>query len=115
MLQRRELVTVRGPNCGIPATGSEDYRIQATATLELASPFGLANERLGDLRTTCRGARESAKGQGMSVRGIALLLAGLLLGGCVHTQLEPASEANFSARDKKLLANAPYAKVTIPT
>ncbi len=50
----------------------------------------------------------------MSVRGIALLLAGLLLGGCVHTQLEPASEANLNARDKKLLANAPYAKVNIP-
>jgi lipoprotein-anchoring transpeptidase ErfK/SrfK len=50
----------------------------------------------------------------MSVRGIALLLTGLLLGGCVHTQVEPASEANFSARDKKLLANAPYAKVNIP-
>ena len=106
-----------GPaNCGIPATGSEDYRIQATATLELASPFGLANERLGGLENHLQGrARESAKGQGMSVRGIALLLTGLLLGGCVHTQLEPASEANLSARDKKLLANAPYAKVTIPT
>ena len=50
----------------------------------------------------------------MSVRGIALLLAGLLLGGCVHAQLEPASEANFTARDKKLLANAPYEKVNIP-
>ena len=50
----------------------------------------------------------------MSVRGIALLLAGLLLGGCVHTQLEPASEANFTARDKKLLANAPYEKANIP-
>ena len=50
----------------------------------------------------------------MTVRGIALLLAGLLLGGCVHTQLEPASEANFTARDKKLLANAPYQKANIP-
>jgi lipoprotein-anchoring transpeptidase ErfK/SrfK len=50
----------------------------------------------------------------MTVRGIALLLAGLLLGGCVHTQLEPASEANFTARDKKLLANAPYTKANIP-
>ncbi|MGA7488016.1 MAG: L,D-transpeptidase [Xanthobacteraceae bacterium] len=50
----------------------------------------------------------------MAARGIALLLAGLLLGGCVHTQLEPASEANFTARDKKLLADPPYEKVTIP-
>ena len=51
----------------------------------------------------------------MAGRGIALVLAGLLLGGCVHTQLEPSSEANFTQRDKKLLANAPYAKATIPT
>ena len=50
----------------------------------------------------------------MSVRGLALLLTGLLLGGCVHTQMEPASEANFTARDKKLLANAPYAQAAIP-
>ena len=50
----------------------------------------------------------------MAGRGIALVLAGLLLGGCVHTQLEPASEANFTQRDKKLLANAPYAKANIP-
>src|SRR6185503_16016545 len=28
--------------------------------------------------------------------------------------IEPASEANFSARDKKLLAAAPYEKATIP-
>jgi lipoprotein-anchoring transpeptidase ErfK/SrfK len=48
----------------------------------------------------------------MAGRGIALVLAGLLLGGCVHTQLEPSSEANFTQRDKKLLANAPYAKAT---
>ena len=51
----------------------------------------------------------------MAGRGIALVLAGLLLGGCVHTQLEPSSEANFTQRDKKLLANAPYAKANIPT
>ena len=51
----------------------------------------------------------------MAVRGIALVLAGLLLGGCVHAQLEPSSEANFTQRDKKLLANAPYAKASVPT
>jgi lipoprotein-anchoring transpeptidase ErfK/SrfK len=51
----------------------------------------------------------------MAGRGIALALAGLLLGGCVHAQLEPSSEANFTQRDKKLLANAPYAKASIPT
>src|SRR5262249_46892150 len=50
----------------------------------------------------------------MAVRGIALLLAGLLLAGCVHTQLEPASDVAMTTRDKKLLANAPYAKANIP-
>src|SRR5262252_1634486 len=50
----------------------------------------------------------------MAVRGVALLLAGLLLAGCVHTQVEPASDAAMTARDKKLLANAPYAKANIP-
>src|SRR6266702_3040327 len=44
----------------------------------------------------------------------ALLPTGLLLGGCVHAQLEPASEASMTTRDKKLLANAPYAKASIP-
>jgi hypothetical protein len=50
----------------------------------------------------------------MALRGFTLLLAGVLLAGCVHAQLEPASEASMTARDKKLLANAPYAKATIP-
>jgi lipoprotein-anchoring transpeptidase ErfK/SrfK len=50
----------------------------------------------------------------MAVRGIAVLLTGLLLGGCMQATMEPASEANFNARDKKLLANAPYAKASIP-
>ena len=50
----------------------------------------------------------------MAVRGVTLLLAGLLLAGCVHAQVEPASEASMTPRDKKLLANAPYAKVSIP-
>jgi lipoprotein-anchoring transpeptidase ErfK/SrfK len=50
----------------------------------------------------------------MAVRGIALLLGGLLLGGCMQATLEPASDANLNARDKKILANAPYAKVNVP-
>ena len=52
----------------------------------------------------------------MAVRGIAFLLLGLglMLGGCMQATLEPASEASFSPRDKKLLANAPYEKVAIP-
>ena len=40
---------------------------------------------------------------------------GLALAGCAGTQtIEPASEANFTPRDRKLLAAAPYAQATIP-
>jgi lipoprotein-anchoring transpeptidase ErfK/SrfK len=52
----------------------------------------------------------------MAVRGVAFLLVGLVLGGCMQTTalLEPASEANFKPRDRQLLANAPYAQAIIP-
>jgi lipoprotein-anchoring transpeptidase ErfK/SrfK len=50
----------------------------------------------------------------MAARGIAFVLAALLLGGCVHGNVEPASDANFSARDRKLLANVPYERASIP-
>jgi lipoprotein-anchoring transpeptidase ErfK/SrfK len=50
----------------------------------------------------------------MAARGIAFILAGLLLGGCVHGNVEPASDANLTPRDRKLLANAPYARADIP-
>ncbi|MGA7153285.1 MAG: L,D-transpeptidase, partial [Pseudolabrys sp.] len=36
------------------------------------------------------------------------------LGGCMQSTIEPASEANFTSRDKKLLAAAPYERATIP-
>jgi lipoprotein-anchoring transpeptidase ErfK/SrfK len=50
----------------------------------------------------------------MAVRQGAFLLVGLLLGGCMQATLEPAGEASFTPRDKKLLADAPYAQATIP-
>ncbi|HEY6258905.1 MAG TPA: L,D-transpeptidase [Xanthobacteraceae bacterium] len=50
----------------------------------------------------------------MAVRKIAFLLLGLTLGGCMQTTIEPASEASFTPRDKKLMANVPYDKVTPP-
>src|SRR5882762_1090420 len=50
----------------------------------------------------------------MAIRGSACVLFGLLLAGCMQATLEPASESNFNARDKKLLADAPYAQATIP-
>jgi lipoprotein-anchoring transpeptidase ErfK/SrfK len=49
------------------------------------------------------------------MRGLVVLVAGLMLGGCIQQTLEPASKANFTARDKKLLADVPYKNVAIPT
>jgi lipoprotein-anchoring transpeptidase ErfK/SrfK len=49
--------------------------------------------------------------------GIAALVFGLgvVLSGCMATQtVEPASEANFTPRDRKLLAHVPYAQAQIP-
>ena len=50
----------------------------------------------------------------MARRGWAVLLLGLLLGGCMQGTLEQASDANLTPRDRKLLANAPYARASIP-
>jgi lipoprotein-anchoring transpeptidase ErfK/SrfK len=50
----------------------------------------------------------------MGIRGFAIVLAGLMLGGCMQSTLEPASEANLKPRDKQLLAKAPYGSVNIP-
>ena len=50
----------------------------------------------------------------MAIRGCAFVVLGLLLGGCMQATLEPSSQANFTPRDKKLLANPPYAQVEIP-
>ena len=41
---------------------------------------------------------------------VVLFGAGVVLGGCMQSTLEPASEANLTPRDKKLLAAAPYAE-----
>jgi lipoprotein-anchoring transpeptidase ErfK/SrfK len=49
--------------------------------------------------------------------GLALLLVGLLgfvLGGCMQSTLDPASDAGLTARDRHLLAHPPYAQATIP-
>jgi lipoprotein-anchoring transpeptidase ErfK/SrfK len=52
----------------------------------------------------------------MALRGLFVLLfgAGVLLGGCMQSTIEAASDANLTPRDKKLLATAPYAKAMIP-
>lgn len=52
---------------------------------------------------------------GRSGMAALLLSAGFALSGCVMSQtIEPASEANFTPRDRKFLANAPYAQAQIP-
>src|SRR5262249_23167458 len=50
----------------------------------------------------------------MTLRTSVFVVLGLLLGGCMQATLEPANQANFPARDKKLLANPPYAQASIP-
>src|SRR4029078_9094326 len=51
----------------------------------------------------------------MAGRGVAVaLLGGLLLGGCMQSTIEVASDANLTPRDRKLLAAAPYEKASIP-
>jgi lipoprotein-anchoring transpeptidase ErfK/SrfK len=51
-----------------------------------------------------------------AMRGALVLsgLATLTLGGCVQTTLAPAPQVNWSARDRQLLANVPYAQARIP-
>jgi lipoprotein-anchoring transpeptidase ErfK/SrfK len=52
----------------------------------------------------------------MAARGLWVVLmgVGLVLGGCMQSTMEPASEASMTVRDKKLLAAAPYQKAAIP-
>ena len=50
----------------------------------------------------------------MGMRGLAIVVTALMLGGCMQATLEPASEANLKPRDKTLLAKAPYGDVNIP-
>ena len=50
----------------------------------------------------------------MAARGLVFLCLALLAGGCVQSTLEPASDVSMTPRDKKLLAEAPYAQAVIP-
>ncbi len=45
---------------------------------------------------------------------VLLCLAAWALGGCAQGTLAPASQANWTPRDRQLLANAPYAQARIP-
>jgi lipoprotein-anchoring transpeptidase ErfK/SrfK len=49
--------------------------------------------------------------------GLAWLVVGLtgfLLGGCMQATLAPSYDANFTPRDRQLLAHAPYAQAIVP-
>ncbi|WP_367141956.1 L,D-transpeptidase [Rhodoplanes sp.] len=51
----------------------------------------------------------------MISKAIVVVLAGLTLGACVTGATpEPSSDANLKPRDREYLANAPYAKASIP-
>jgi lipoprotein-anchoring transpeptidase ErfK/SrfK len=41
-------------------------------------------------------------------------MLGLALGGCMQSTLQPASDASLTARDRQLLAHAPYARANVP-
>jgi lipoprotein-anchoring transpeptidase ErfK/SrfK len=51
---------------------------------------------------------------GKKALAMLLLGVGVAVSGCMQQTVEPASEANFTPRDRKLLANVPYAQAQIP-
>jgi lipoprotein-anchoring transpeptidase ErfK/SrfK len=77
--------------------------------LEPEPDFGLIKTSRGRA-----GHLSRSNGRTMATRPIIILLAALTLGGCVQSTMEAAPEAALKPRDKQLLANAPYAKPTIP-
>ena len=101
--------------CGIPATGSQEAAADRPENVAMPRFFRLiaALKRIqcGRASTARPGKRKK-----MAARGLLVVLfgVGVVLGGCMQSTLEPASEANLTPRDKKLLAAAPYEKATIP-
>jgi lipoprotein-anchoring transpeptidase ErfK/SrfK len=45
---------------------------------------------------------------------LPFILTGHLLGGCMQTTINPAPDANLTPLDRRLLANAPYARIALP-
>jgi lipoprotein-anchoring transpeptidase ErfK/SrfK len=50
----------------------------------------------------------------MGMRAVIFVIVGLMLGGCMEETLAPTSQAGWTARDKQLMSNLPYAQATIP-
>jgi len=46
----------------------------------------------------------------MTMRTIAFVIMGLMLGGCMQETLEPATQVSWKPRDKQLMSNLPYAQ-----
>ncbi len=61
--------------------------------------------------------RPALVGSGFMRNGLRLIVLGLAawaLGACTQGTLVPASQANWTPRDRQLLANAPYRQASIP-
>src|SRR3989442_468193 len=56
----------------------------------------------------------TAEEQTMSAGRIAILLAGLMLGGCRQATRDRGAETNLKPGDKQFLAGAPYPHATTP-
>src|SRR5580692_4789239 len=50
----------------------------------------------------------------MTIRAIAFVIVGLMLGGCMQETIEHATDVNWTNRDKQLMHNLPYAQAAIP-
>jgi lipoprotein-anchoring transpeptidase ErfK/SrfK len=50
----------------------------------------------------------------MAKHVIAVVIVGIALGGCMQETIEPATQAGWTARDKQLMSNLPYAQAAIP-
>jgi len=50
----------------------------------------------------------------MALRTIAFVFLALLLGGCMEDTIQPATQVGWTARDKELMSNLPYAQAEIP-
>jgi len=46
---------------------------------------------------------------------LLFVMTGQLLGGCAQTIIHPTADPNLTPLDRRLLANAPYANVVLPT
>ena len=48
------------------------------------------------------------------MRTFTFVIIALMLGGCMEGTLAPTTQAGWSARDKRLMSNLPYAQASIP-